>query len=87
MQVCNAGGYGGAGVGGVGNCIIVDIIDACPAESAYNFCKTDVPAPERCGSSSTDSFDIDQSAYVALTGTNFGSGVPNLMINITPSSC
>jgi hypothetical protein len=86
-QVCNAGGYGGASVGGVGNCIIVDIIDACPSESAFNYCKTDVPAAERCGSSSTNSFDIDQSAYKALTGTSFSSGVPNLLINVAASSC
>jgi hypothetical protein len=43
-----------ASVGGVGNCIIVDIIDACPSESAYNYCKTDVPANERCGASGTN---------------------------------
>lgn len=62
FQVCNEGGYGGASVGGVGNCIIVNIIDVCPSESAFNYCKTDVPAPERCESSSTNSLDIDQSA-------------------------
>lgn len=28
FQVCNAGGYGGASVGGVGNCITVNVIDA-----------------------------------------------------------
>jgi len=87
FQVCNEGSYGGASVGGVGNCITVNIIDVCPSESAFNYCKTNVPAPERCESSSTNSLDIDQSAYVALTGTEFGSGVPNLDISITPSSC
>jgi hypothetical protein len=87
FQVCNAGGYGGASVGGVGNCVIANVIDACPSESAYNFCKTDVPAAERCGSSSTNSFDLDESAYYALTGTNFGSGVPNLLINVQSSAC
>jgi len=86
FEVCNTGGYGGASIGGVGNCIIVDIIDSCPSESAYNFCKTDVPAAERCGSSSTNSLDIDQSAYLALTGESFGSG-PNLLVSITPSGC
>ena len=65
----------------------VQIIDSCPAESAYNFCKTDVPAAERCGSSSTNSLDIDQSAYQALTGRRFGGGVPNLNIAITPVGC
>ncbi|KAJ5355090.1 uncharacterized protein N7496_012302 [Penicillium cataractarum] len=28
FKVCNAGGYGGASVGGVGNCITVNVIDA-----------------------------------------------------------
>jgi hypothetical protein len=84
--VCNEGGYGGASIGGVGNCIIANVIDACPSESAYNFCKTDVPANERCGDSSTNSVDLDQSAYLPLTGQDFGSG-PNLMVSITPSSC
>ena len=72
-QVTNQGGFGGASVGGVGNSVVVQIIDSCPAESAYNFCKTDVPAQERCGDSGTNSLDIDQSAYQALTGTAFGS--------------
>ncbi|KAJ5625740.1 hypothetical protein N7510_002049 [Penicillium lagena] len=87
FQVCNTGGYGGASVGGVGNCVTVNVIDSCPSESAYNFCKTDVPADERCGSSSTNSIDIDVSAYTALTGTGWSSGSPNLLVNISPSSC
>ena len=65
----------------------MDIIDACPSESAYNFCKTDVPDAERCESSSTNSLDIDQSAYLALTGTSWTSSSPNLDISITSSSC
>jgi hypothetical protein len=85
--VCNEGGYDGASVGGVGNCITVDIIDVCPSESAYNFCKTDVPADERCGSSSTNSLDIDVSAYEALTGTAWTSSSPNLDVSIESSSC
>lgn len=84
--VTNLGGYGGDSVGGVGNSITVQIIDSCPSGSADNYCKTDVPADERCGSSSTNALDIDQSAYQALTGTPFGSG-PNLMISIAPSDC
>lgn len=88
FQVCNQGGYDGASVGGIGNCITVNIIDVCPAESAQNFCKTEVPAAERCGDGSTNSLDIDESAYQALTGTAFVSGgVPNLNINILPNSC
>jgi hypothetical protein len=62
-------------------------LKSCPSESAYNFCKTDVPADERCGSSSTNSVDIDISAYSALTGTGWSSGSPNLLVNISPSSC
>ncbi|KAK3670157.1 hypothetical protein LTR78_010004 [Recurvomyces mirabilis] len=86
FRVCNKGGYGGAFIGGVGNCVIANVIDVCPSESAYNFCKTDVPAAERCGTSSTNSIDLDESAYSALTGESFGSG-PNLLVSITPSSC
>jgi hypothetical protein len=87
FKVCNEGGYGGASVGGVGNCITVNIIDCCPSESAWNFCKTDVPNAERCESSSSNSLDIDLSAYQALTGTAWSSGKPNLDISITSSSC
>lgn len=87
FKICNAGGYGGASVGGVGNCIIAQVIDACPSESAQNYCKTNVPADERCGSSSTNSFDLDISAYRALTGVSWSSGQPNLKINVSPSSC
>jgi hypothetical protein len=86
-KVCNTGGYGGASVGGVGNCIIVDIIDACPSESAYNYCKTSVPAAERCGASGTNALDIDESAYKALTGSSWSSSSPNLDISIASSSC
>jgi hypothetical protein len=87
FSVTNEGGFDGASIGGVGNTITVQIIDSCPSTSAFNFCKTEVPAEERCGSSSTNSLDIDQSAYVALTGENFGSGVPNLVISISAVSC
>lgn len=61
--------------------------DSCPSESAYNYCKTNVPANERCGSSSTNAIDIDVSSYYALTGTGWTSSSPNLMVNISPSSC
>ena len=71
-QVVNNGGYGGSPVGGIGSSVIVQIIDSCPTESAWNFCKTDIPANERCGDSGTNQLDIDQSAYLALTGTGFG---------------
>lgn len=71
-HVTNQGGYGGSGVGGVGNSVVVQIIDSCPAAHAENFCKTDVPADQRCGAG-TNTLDIDQSAYHALTGQGFGS--------------
>lgn len=58
--MCNKGGYGGAIVGGVGNCVTVQIIDACPSSSAFNYCKTSVPADERCGASGVN-------AYVSLS--------------------
>ena len=48
--------------------VIVQIIDSCPSTNAWNFCKTDIPANERCGTGSTNSLDIDMSAYKALTG-------------------
>jgi hypothetical protein len=59
-KVCNKGGYGGAAVCGVGNCITMQIIDACPSSSSYNYCKTSVPADERCGASGAN-------AYVSLS--------------------
>jgi hypothetical protein len=46
----------------------VQIIDSCPSASAWNYCKTEVQANERCGSRSTNALDIDLRAYRALTG-------------------
>ena len=69
--VTHTGGIGSS-VGGVGNSITVQIIDACPSTSAANFCKTDVPSNQRCGDSGTNQLDIDKSAYMALTGQPFG---------------
>lgn len=70
-KVTNDGGIGGT-VGGIGKSIIVQIIDACPAASAYNFCKTDMPLNQRCGDSGTNQLDIDVSAYMTLTGQAYG---------------
>ena len=70
-SITNEGGFQGAASSGVGQSIIVQIVDSCPSVNAQNFCKTDIPAEQRCGSSSTNSMDIDQSAYVALTGVGF----------------
>ena len=72
-SVTNQGGFQGAAISGIGQSIVVQIVDSCPAENAQNFCKTDVPVEQRCGSSSMNQLDIDQSAYVALTGVPFGS--------------
>ena len=77
-SVTNQGGFDGATVGGVGQSIIVQIVDSCPSQNARNYCKTDVPAEQRCESSSLNALDIDQSAYVALTGQSFGSVSKNL---------
>ena len=46
----------------------VQIIDSCPATSAFNYCKTNIPANQRCGDGTTDQLDIDQAAYLGLTG-------------------
>ena len=70
--VTHTGGVGSS-VGGVGNSITVQIIDACPSTSPANFCKTNVPSNQRCGDSGTNQLDIDTSAYMALTGQAFGS--------------
>lgn len=73
-KVTNAGGYGGSSVDRAGSgTVTVQIIDACPASSAFNFCKTEVPANERCGDGSTNSLDIDISAYQQLTGKQWKS--------------
>ncbi|KAL6715076.1 hypothetical protein ACLMJK_007337 [Lecanora helva] len=84
-KVTNQGGIGGS-VGGVGNSVIVQIIDACPSKSAYNFCKIDMPANQRCSDPGTNQLDIDQSAYIALTGQAWGGGA-NLNIGIEDSDC
>ncbi|MCJ1421383.1 hypothetical protein MMC32_007746 [Xylographa parallela] len=86
-RVTNLGGYGGSPMGGTGNSVIVQIIDSCPSVSAWNYCKTEVPSNQRCGNPKTNSMDIDQSAYGALTGVDFDWGVPNLNIGITPVAC
>ncbi|MCJ1288419.1 hypothetical protein MMC26_007776 [Xylographa opegraphella] len=69
-QVTSMGPYGsGATAPDPGaRSIIVQIIDSCPSTNAWNYCKTQVPSDERCGSAGTNSLDIDLGAYVALTG-------------------
>ncbi|KAF2229882.1 hypothetical protein EV356DRAFT_580508 [Viridothelium virens] len=85
--VTNQGGFNGASVQGAGKSITVQIIDSCPAESAFNYCKTQTPANQRCGDSSTNQLDIDYNAYEQLTDTAYTSGLPNLAIGIQPTTC
>jgi hypothetical protein len=66
------GGMGGNSVGGVGRHAIIQIIDSCPSVNAWNYCKTDIPANQRCESSTTNQLDIDMNAYEQLTGQPYG---------------
>ena len=59
-------------IGGIGNSVIVQIIDSCPQTNPENYCKTDMAANQRCNDPNTNQLDIDQSAYEALTGQAFG---------------
>ena len=67
----------------------MELVDACPAGHALNYCKTEIPLDERCGSNQTNSLDIDVHAYRELTSGVHGGAVdwsvgqPNLRINIT----
>ena len=73
-KVTNQGGIPvNQAVRGIGNSVIVQIIDACPQSSPQNYCKTDQPANQRCEDPNTNQLDIDQSAYEALTGQAVGS--------------
>ncbi|KAL8734079.1 MAG: hypothetical protein Q9181_003344 [Wetmoreana brouardii] len=68
VAVTNQGGIAGDATG-VGQSIIVQIIDACPATNAWNFCKTDQPdTRQKCMDPGTNSLDIEQNAYTGLTG-------------------
>ena len=73
-RVDNLGPYGSASSSNtIFGSVVVEIVDACPAGNAQNYCKTDVPPEERCSSNQTNSLDIDISAYKELTksdGTN-----------------
>ncbi|MCJ1379210.1 hypothetical protein MMC17_002310 [Xylographa soralifera] len=87
-QVTNIGPYGSGATGAPAGAssIIVQIIDSCPSTSAWNFCKTQVPSDERCGSARTNSLDIDLGAYQALTGAAWNNS-PNLDIMIQAVAC
>ncbi len=73
-QVTNQGGFDGGSIGGVGQSVTIQIVDSCPSQNAWDYCKTNVPAEQRCESSSLNALDIDQGAYMALTGQPIGSG-------------
>jgi len=62
-----------AASGGLGQSVTVQIVDSCPSQNAWNYFKTNVPAEQRCESSSLNALDIDQGAYMALTGQPIGS--------------
>ncbi|KAL8940701.1 MAG: hypothetical protein Q9216_002688, partial [Gyalolechia sp. 2 TL-2023] len=48
--------------------ILVQIIDACPADTAWNYCKAPaVEASQRCADPNTNQVDIDESAYPFLS--------------------
>ncbi|KAL8720507.1 MAG: hypothetical protein Q9225_002629 [Loekoesia sp. 1 TL-2023] len=54
--------------------ITVQIIDSCPADTAWNYCKAlasnpsdNVSADQRCADPNTNQVDIDESAYPFLT--------------------
>ncbi|KAL8811935.1 MAG: hypothetical protein Q9200_001403 [Gallowayella weberi] len=75
-----------------GNKVTVQIIDACPANTAFNYCKgfatnsKDIVEPrDRCGDPGTNSLDLDESAYSKLSddGEGYQAGqTPNLDITI-----
>lgn len=84
-------GYLGADVAPAGRNITVQIIDSCPSTNALNYCKANapysVPANQRCGDAGTNQLDIDTAGYKALTGKEWTSSSPNLIIAITPVEC
>ena len=75
---------------GVDRTSTVQIIDACPAYSAENYCKKNVGVDEigRCGAVGTDALDLDWAAYPDLTGLTYEAGItPNLRVRIEPIRC
>lgn len=80
FKVTNQGGIGGE-ASGVGQSIIVQIIDACPATNAWNFCKTDEPdTRQKCMDPGTNSLDIEENAYTGLTGQAYASVSASLLV-------
>ena len=77
-------------------CAYVKVIDSCPHNSAYNYCKIasvpKIPENERCMAANTNAVDIDQYAYQQLTGTPWPSdpsqpNPPNLNILVQNIGC
>ena len=82
----NQGGISGnEAVGGIGNSVIVQIIDSCPQTNPQNYCKIDMTPNQRCQDPITNQLDIDQSAYEALTGQ--ASGVSTAVLLIVLKDC
>ena len=93
-RVDNIGPYGSSSNDQIYGTVIVEIVDACPAGNAQNYCKTKVPADERCGSNQTNSLDVDVGAYRNLplgmnggvewdaVSLNVGSFVEGLLIGL-----
>ncbi|KAL8953757.1 MAG: hypothetical protein Q9222_000439 [Ikaeria aurantiellina] len=73
FQSVDMGGISGD-ISGVGKSIVVQIIDACPAENAWNYCKTDQPDKrQKCMDRNTNSLDIEVNSYTELTGVAYAS--------------
>ncbi|KAL9019918.1 MAG: hypothetical protein Q9185_002860 [Variospora sp. 1 TL-2023] len=60
--------------------ITVQVVDACPKDTAWNYCKAlatnpehNIPASGRCADPNTNNVDMDLSAYPALTGQSYQS--------------
>ena len=100
FKVTNKGALGqwsGKDVGGTGNCAYVKIVDSCPHNSAYNYCKQVanplIPANQRCSQPGQNALDIDQHAYQELTGIDFVAAAkanntpPNLNILVQNVDC
>ncbi|KAI4258760.1 MAG: hypothetical protein LQ352_001069 [Teloschistes flavicans] len=79
-------------VGGVKGQVLgstkVQIIDGCPAGSAWNYCKSEVDLAQRCMSPTTEALDIDFNAYSILyPSRKYSSGNPEeLMEDISNST-
>ena len=100
FKVTNQGALGqwnGKDVGGKNNCAYVKIIDSCPHNSAYNYCKQvanpPIPTNQRCMAQGQNALDMDEHAYQQLTGIDYvsaksaGNTPPNLNILVQSVQC